>query len=113
MAVGSKVHTAEYVNIRSVIYQNATPPPKFVIVESKYGSSDLSVLSDGKTKQMSDTWINGNDRLEKIVDKEKALEIKEALDSGQVDRVLSKIDTNGNVTTYKLDKLGNVIGNWK
>ncbi|MFJ1409715.1 hypothetical protein [Capnocytophaga canimorsus] len=97
MVVENKVRTAEYVNIRSYIYQNATPPPKYVIVESKYGSSTLSPKTkDGP--QMSDDWIKGNNRLDKIVGKEKALEIKEALDNGEVDIVLSKINTNGNVT---------------
>ncbi|WP_232779900.1 hypothetical protein [Capnocytophaga canimorsus] len=95
------------------IYQNATPPPKYVIVESKYGSSDLSVLSDGKTKQMSDTWINGRNRLKNAVGEENAKLISEALENGEVDRVLSKIDTNGNVTTCKLDDLGNIIGKWQ
>ncbi|MFK8289243.1 hypothetical protein ACI76W_08370 [Capnocytophaga canimorsus] len=82
-------------------------------MESKYGSSDLSVLSDGKTKQMSDTWINGRNRLEKAVGEDIARDIEKAMSRGEVDRVLSKIDTNGNVTTYKLDDLGNIIGNWK
>ncbi|CEN45587.1 conserved hypothetical protein [Capnocytophaga canimorsus] len=94
------------------IYQNATPPPKYVIVESKYGSSTLNPKTkDGP--QMSDDWIKGNNRLDKIVGEDIARDIEKALDRGQVDRVLSKIDTNGNVTTYKLDNLGNVIDNWK
>ncbi|WP_286674676.1 hypothetical protein [Clostridium sp. VAP51] len=34
------------------------------------------------------------------------------LDKGQVERVLSKIDSNGNVITYKLNSLGKIIGIW-
>ncbi|MEZ5022645.1 MAG: PAAR-like protein [Chitinophagales bacterium] len=40
------------------IYENSTPPPKFIIDEAKFGSSSLSKLTDG-TKQMSDEWIKG------------------------------------------------------
>ncbi|MDO4729450.1 MAG: hypothetical protein Q4B43_10675 [Bacteroidota bacterium] len=110
MAVGSKVRTAEYVNIRSVIYQNATPPPKYVIVESKYGSSKLNK----KTGQMGNDWLE--DRIKKQFggkDPKKMKDILDSLRNGEVDRVLSEIDTNGNVTTYKLDELARVVGKWK
>ncbi len=30
----------------------------------------------------------------------------------QVERVLSKIDSKGNVTIYKLDSQGKIIGTW-
>ena len=93
------------------IYENATPPPSFIIDEAKYGTSGLSKLKDG-TKQMSDDWITGADRLADQVGPEKAREIIEALDAGDVDRVLSKIDDAGNVVTKQLDSAGKVIGNW-
>ncbi|GIM58641.1 hypothetical protein [Capnocytophaga canimorsus] len=51
--------------------------------------------------------------MEKAVGEDIARDIEKAMSRGEVDRVLSKIDTNGNVTTYKLDDLGNIIGNWK
>ncbi|MGF7108299.1 hypothetical protein [Treponema pedis] len=93
------------------VYECSSPPPKYVIVESKYGSSKLSTLSDGETKQMSETWIKGNKRLENAVG-DKARDIEKALNRGEVDKVLSKVDKTGNVTTKKLDNLGNIIGDW-
>ncbi|MGG5207407.1 PAAR-like protein [Chryseobacterium sp. MIQD13] len=93
------------------IYENSSPPPKFIIDEAKYGTSDLSKTpKDGP--QMSDSWIKGSKRLENQVGPAKAREIEKALKNGEVDRVLSKVDSNGNVTTYKIDKKGDVIGPW-
>ncbi|WP_278337183.1 MULTISPECIES: hypothetical protein [Clostridium] len=34
------------------------------------------------------------------------------LDKGQVERVLSKIDNNGKVSTYRLNSKGEIIGIW-
>ena len=51
------------------IYENTTPPPKYVINESKYGSSKLNPkTADGP--QMSDDWVIN--RLEKQVGKQKS-----------------------------------------
>jgi len=51
------------------VYLNASKPPKYLIVESKYGQSTLSTTNDGK--QMSDDWIEGSisgkNRLEQAV----------------------------------------------
>lgn len=30
----------------------------------------------------------------------------------QVERVLSKVDSNGKVTTYKLNENGKIVGDW-
>ncbi|WP_062648137.1 PAAR-like protein [Chryseobacterium kwangjuense] len=93
------------------LYENSNPPPKFIIDEAKYGTSELSKgAKDGA--QMSDPWIKGSKRLEKQVGPERAREIERAMKKGEVDRVLSKIDEKGKVTTYKLDKQGNVTGPW-
>lgn len=92
------------------IYENNTPPPKYVINESKYGQSQLNQTKDGK--QMSDDWIRGSDRLEDQVGLHEAKKIREALKKGEVDRVLSRIDETGKVTTKKLDSKGNIIGDW-
>jgi len=93
------------------IYENANPPPKYVIDEAKYNTSQLNpATKDGP--QMSDDWINGSDRLENQVGPDKAQEIREALENGEVDRVLSKVDESGKVTTYKLNSNGEVIGTW-
>ncbi len=94
------------------LYENASPPPKFVIDEAKYGTSTLGKTKDGK--QMSDGWILGKDkkRLVDQVGKKKAKEIARALKNNEVEKVLSKIDKNGNVVTKKLGENGTVIGNW-
>jgi hypothetical protein len=89
---------------------------KYVIDEAKFGKSQLGNTKDGL--QMSDDWITGtktgNDRILKAVngDEELAAEIQEALENGQVERVLSKVDENGKVTTYRLDSNGKIIGTW-
>ena len=80
---------------------------QFVIVESKFGSSTLSTLADG-TKQMSDTWIL--DRLMEAVNYNTAL-YNDILINGY-QRVLSKVDIDGNVIYKLLDSNGNIIGNF-
>jgi hypothetical protein len=87
------------------VYENSNPPPQYIIVESKYGSSDLNPnTKDGP--QMSDPWIEN--RLEDAVGKNKADDIT----SSGYERVLSQVDENGNVTTSRIDSNGNVIGTW-
>jgi len=39
-------------------------------------------------------------------DEELMFDILEALGSGKVEKVLSKVDANGKVTTYRLDSTG-------
>ncbi len=96
------------------LYKNKNPNSniKYVIDEAKFGSSKLGKTKDGL--QMSDDWIKGNKRILKAVDGDEDLarKISKALDKGQVERVLSKIDSNGNVSTYRLDSSGKVIGIW-
>ena len=95
------------------VYENASPPPKYVIAESKYGTSDLSQKpKDGP--QMSDPWINGSERLDNAVGVDKADAIREemVLNPDNVQRVLTKVDANGNVSTYTLDTDGKIIGPW-
>ncbi|CDG36507.1 hypothetical protein CTHBC1_1895 [Acetivibrio thermocellus BC1] len=48
--------------------------------------------------------LNNNEEL--------ADDILEALANNQVERILSKVDINGEVTTYRLDSEGNIIGLW-
>lgn len=94
------------------VYENLMypPPPKYIIAESKYGKSPLSKdAKDGP--QMSDDWIKGSNRLEKAIGDD-AREVKKALDRGEVERVLSKVDETGNVTTFAIDETGKVIGTW-
>ena len=89
---------------------------KYVVDEAKFGRGTLSVTKDGR--QMSDNWLKGtyseNDRILKAVnnDVELASDIKTALRRGQVERVLSKVDVNGTVITYKLNAEGLIIDSW-
>ncbi|AZA55625.1 cytosolic protein [Chryseobacterium sp. G0201] len=95
------------------VYENASPPPKYVIVEAKYGSSDLSQTpKDGP--QMSKDWILGSERLENAVGPEIADDIRFEIENNpsNVQRVLSHVDANGNVTTSTIDANGNVTGPW-
>ncbi|MDE6625165.1 MAG: hypothetical protein K2K56_02205 [Lachnospiraceae bacterium] len=100
------------------IYKNNNPKSdvKYVIDEAKFGKSNLGKTKDGV--QMSDDWLTGaktgNNRILKGVngDKELAEKIMDALDNGQVERVLTKVDSKGVTTTYRLDAGGKIIGDW-
>lgn len=96
--------------------QNKDSTIKYVIDEAKFGRSGLGKTKDGK--QMSDEWLKGeatgNDRILTAVngDEELARKISKALRMGQVEKVLTKIDADGNVLTYRLDSTGEIIGTW-
>ena len=100
------------------LYENMNPDSniKYVIDEAKFGSSKLGNTKDNL--QMSDDWLTGSNtgknRILKAVDNDKELAeiIEDALENGQVERVLSKVDSTGKVTTYKLDSNGEIIGEW-
>lgn len=85
-------------------------PPRFIIGESKYGSSQLNILSDG-TKQMSYDWVV--ERLEAAVGKEKAAEILFELeinpDNVQFTLFNTK-DSSGAMIEKILDKNGTIKG---
>ena len=120
--IGGKVPTSPDDKITKGIdgiYINKNPNSniKYVIDEAKFGKAGLSAKTrDGK--QMSDSWLkgvrSGDNRILKAVnnDKQLAAGILDALQNNQVERVLSKVDANGNVTTYRLDSDGNIIGVW-
>ena len=57
------------------VYEYKNPPPKYIIKEAKYDTSQLRTLPNG-TKQMSDEWIFNQRRLEKAVGYAKAKEIR-------------------------------------
>ncbi len=101
------------------LYENMNPNStiKYVIDEAKFGSSQLTKKAiDGP--QMSDGWLTGGEsgksRILKAVNENLILttKITTALEKGQVERVLSRIDQNGNIKTFKLDANGKVIGDW-
>ena len=95
------------------VYENAHPPPQYIISEAKYNTSRLGSTADGP--QMSDDWILGSNRLENagladdVVD-----DIRFALENntGDVQRVLTHIDDAGNVTTSTIDNAGNIGNLW-
>lgn len=83
-------------------YDNNTQKTEYCIVESKYGTSQLSKTKNG-TKQMSVKWIYGEleertsakgkpGRLEKVVGIKKAKEIRAAADEGNVLYMLARVD---------------------
>lgn len=88
------------------IYYNPNGNPKFLIVDAKYGSSQLSDTADGK--QMSDSWVDK--RIDESVGKEKADEIRvEVLFNPEnVGKYIGHVDENGVVSYDKLDSEGNI-----
>jgi hypothetical protein len=85
------------------VYENMSPPPKYVIGEAKFGSSRLGKTLDGP--QMGENWVDN--RLDSAVGENRALDI---MDEGY-DRVLLKVDEAGNVTPKIItqDASGNII----
>ena len=55
------------------VYYKPDGHPPYIIGEAKYGTSKLGITRDGI--QMSDTWINGSDRLVNAVGKNVADDI--------------------------------------
>jgi hypothetical protein len=83
------------------VYENPNGNPRFLIVDSKYGSSQLQETQDGK--QLSEDWINK--RLDDSVGKEKADEIRleRVFNPDNVGVVIAHVDKNGNVTYEAVD----------
>lgn len=67
---------------------------------------------------MSNEWLmgthSGKSRILKAVDGDQKLarNITKALRNNQVERILSKVDSSGNVKTNKIDEFGNIKGEW-
>ncbi|MFP3847194.1 hypothetical protein [Priestia filamentosa] len=91
------------------VYENPSPPPKYIIAEAKYNTSKLSNTKDGF--QMSEDWILGSNRLEDAVGAEIAEKIRDemVLNPENVAGLLVRIDRNGNVTESVLDSFGKVV----
>ncbi|WP_424407961.1 hypothetical protein [Pasteurella sp. PK-2025] len=94
------------------IYKNKTPPPIYVFNEAKYGTSKLNPKTkDGP--QMSDSWINSSGRLQsQIKDRKTLREITEAIQRGNYEKVLRKINEKGQVSNFRLDSNGKIINSW-
>ena len=112
------------------IYENLTPPPKYIILDSKYLSSEASkadtfaptMSTSQKTKitQLDDSWIRNNleaqfkdsngvispENLKKITEIRKAIKSN---DEKMCLRLGAKIDNTGKVTYYKYSSDGKVL----
>ena len=99
------------------IYVNEDPNSniKYVINESKFNSAQLGKTKKG-IKQMSDEWLleKQGKRILKAVNGDRKLQkdILQALDDGQVEKVLSRVGKDGKVITYRLGSNGEIIGLW-
>ncbi len=72
------------------VYENLSPPPRWVVVEAKYGTSTYGTTADGP--QMSQRWVNN--RLEQAVGLDMAITIRS---EGYVRREL-RVAPSGSVT---------------
>jgi hypothetical protein len=89
------------------VYENPDGDPRYIIVDSKYGTSQLQDTQDGK--QLSETWIN--ERLDRAVGREKADEIRleQASNPENVEVAIAHVDENGSVSYEGVDGNGNPI----
>ena len=82
---------------------------KFIIVDAKYGTSELQDTDDGK--QMSKNWILNRIKAYCGADEKLAERIKFELKKGNIKCMVAKIDENLDNIDYKLiDKKGNYTG---
>ncbi|SCC51341.1 MULTISPECIES: T7SS effector LXG polymorphic toxin [Priestia] len=86
------------------VYENASPPPKYVIAEAKYNTSRLGKTNDGK--QMSEDWIFGSERLDSTLSKEKADKIvtEMLLNPENVQRIVIQVMPDGTVVKKILEE---------
>jgi hypothetical protein len=78
------------------VYKHPNPPPDYVITEAKYGNARLGNTADGK--QMSDKWVTGSKRLEKMGLSSKDINaIKDGLEfgDGTVEKSLVRVKPDG------------------
>ena len=66
---------------------------------------------------MSERWLKGNKRIERYCARSldgarMAYQIRKAIDNGEIEVILSKIDIYGNVTIVELDKNGEEKNQW-
>ncbi|WP_260450899.1 hypothetical protein [Listeria booriae] len=110
---GNRVLTLDDIINRGIdgVYESASPPPKYIIAEAKYGTSRLNKTNDGL--QMSDDWIAGSERLENAVGPERAKEIRKEmfLNPENVQKVLINVDENGKIVESTLDEFGKKMKN--
>ena len=88
------------------IYENQTPPPSYVINETKWGSSQINQHTKSGP-QMSEEWVLN--RLNDLSPSERA-QIRRAIRTGDVDFVISKVDTTGSVSTFYAKEITDSTG---
>ena len=89
------------------VYENANPPPKYVIAEAKYNTAQLS-NTKRSGRQMGDKWIESRQRLVNEVGKEKAEEILSEMifNPNNIEKNLIKIKPDGNIVNSTLNEQG-------
>jgi hypothetical protein len=85
------------------VWRNATPPPEYLITETKYNTSSLS------RGQMSEQWVLSDNRLEQAVGPDKAIEIRKALFNDNVGKRLLQIDAMGNMQVQGINRAGGLF----
>ena len=97
------------------VYENYTPPPKYLIVESKYLGAEkavdeafaprMSKVINGR--QMDSEWIDKilKNQFQMIYMMKLSMQLTEK----KVDFVASKVTNDGNITYYKLDSSGKIM----
>lgn len=84
---------------------------KVIIDEAKFNKSRLNPhTADGK--QMSYEWIKNRIHEDDFANPEDYFRVKQAIDKGNYEAVLSKVDIDGNVSHFRLDMDANIIGTW-
>ncbi|MFU2164906.1 T7SS effector LXG polymorphic toxin [Streptococcus pluranimalium] len=84
---------------------------KVIIDEAKFNKSKLNPnTADGK--QMSYEWIKNRIHEDDFANPEDYFKVKQAIDKGNYEAVLSKVDIDGNVSHVRLDMDSNIIGTW-
>lgn len=110
------------------IYENLSPPPKYLIVDSKYLGSEVAktesfapkMNKSKKGRELGDSWIKVNikeqfmDEEGKISEENKKIiiDILDAIDFDDTDifrRIGAKVDNKSNITYYQYNCKGEVL----
>ncbi|MCW1929306.1 cytosolic protein [Bhargavaea beijingensis] len=90
------------------VYENSSPPPKYIIAEAKYNSAQLQHTKHHR--QMNNDWID--ERLEDAIGKIKAEEVayEKLMNPNNVQSKLIRIKANGEIIEKFLDNRGFIKG---
>ncbi len=87
------------------VWRNATPPPEYLITETKFTTAPGAIPSLSKN-QMSDIWVGRGKRLSRAVGEKEAKRVRRAMLTGQAGKQVLHIDSAGNLTQYEVDAIG-------